>query len=111
MGDGNLATKLKQSMTGTPYTSPGAWKQDAGNGNFDTVGDINSAAGAINTPTYTALFFAALTAAVERDIPNAAAAWERVYGTNGRDGGVSNLLAWRASMGHLPHWNRWPRNK
>ena len=115
-GDGNLATKLKADHAGTPYTTPGAWKVDpVGNQSFDVIPDSNSAVGNatmnINEPTYGAQFFAALVAAVERDVPNAAAAWTKVYGTNGSDGGISNLMTWRNGMGYVPHWNYWPRNK
>ena len=55
--------------------------------------------------SYAALFWAALTAAVERNVSGADAAWTKV--TNG----ISNLPTWSGSFAAEPRYNRYPRNR
>lgn len=55
--------------------------------------------------SYASVFWAALTAAVERDVDGADAAWNRVTG------GVTNLASWANGFASEPRYNRYPRNK
>ncbi|HET9024293.1 MAG TPA: hypothetical protein VFN64_06940 [Burkholderiaceae bacterium] len=55
--------------------------------------------------SYAAIFWAALTAAVERNVSGADAAWTKV--TNG----ISNLPTWAGSFAAEPRYNRYPRNR
>ena len=54
---------------------------------------------------YPSYFWAALVAAVERGLPGADAAWNKVM-TN-----VTNLSTWSAGFGADPRWGAYPRNK
>ncbi len=55
--------------------------------------------------TYGAIFWAALTAAVERNVSGADAAWTKV--TNG----ITNLSSWASGFATEPRYNRYPRNR
>ncbi|MCS6945217.1 MAG: hypothetical protein RMK97_07385, partial [Sutterellaceae bacterium] len=54
---------------------------------------------------YPEYFWAALVAAVERNVPGAEAAWNKVIGN------VTNLASWSAGFGNDPRWGIYPRNK
>jgi hypothetical protein len=54
---------------------------------------------------YASVFWAALTAAVERGLPGADAAWNRVTR------GITNLQAWAGGFAADPRYNRYPRNR
>jgi hypothetical protein len=121
MGDGKPSTWLKLDLAGTPYTTPGPWMDWSGGGtnnqtlapfnSFDTLPALTSSVtGTYGEPSYSSWLFGALVTAVERGTPGASAAWTKVYGTNGSDGGVTNLLTWRNGMATTPQANRWPRN-
>ena len=55
--------------------------------------------------SYPSQFWGAFCAAVERDIPGANAAWNKVMN------GITNLSTWRQGFRSDPRFNRWPRNK
>jgi len=100
----NLSGILRQEMTaGTPPTGPGPWMTLSSN-NFDWGKlPIDPVAGT----SYPSQYFAALCVAVERAVPGASAAWDKVV-TNG---GISNFDTWRRGYRTSPRFNRWPRNK
>ncbi|MCS6945906.1 MAG: hypothetical protein RMK97_10935 [Sutterellaceae bacterium] len=54
---------------------------------------------------YPEYFWAALVAAVERNVPGADAAWNKVTGN------VTNLASWSAGFANDPRWGVYPRNK
>jgi hypothetical protein len=54
---------------------------------------------------YASIFWAALTAAVERGLPGADAAWNRV------NAGLTNLPTWANGFAAEPRYNRYPRNR
>lgn len=54
---------------------------------------------------YSTIFWAALTAAVERNVPGADAAWNKV------NSGITNLASWADGFAKEPRYNRYPRNK
>lgn len=99
----NLAQLTRNEMSGSAPSSPGPWMNlyptDL---NWSTVVAENSAG-----ITYPSWYFAALCAAVERGVPGAASAWDKVV-TNG---GISNLATWRLGYRQAPRFNRWPRNR
>jgi hypothetical protein len=55
--------------------------------------------------TYAAVFWAALAAAVERNVPGADAAWNKVTSE------VTNLDRWADGFATEPRYNRYPRNR
>jgi hypothetical protein len=55
--------------------------------------------------SYASVFWAALTAAVERDLPGADAAWDKVTT------GITNLSTWSNGFVKEPRYNRYPRNR
>jgi hypothetical protein len=55
--------------------------------------------------SYASIFWAALTAAVERGVPGADAAWTKVTGS------LTNLSTWSDGFVSEPRYNRFPRNK
>lgn len=57
-----------------------------------------------NRPRYVDYFWAALVAAVERNIPGAIAAWSTV------NANVTNTGTWRSGFGTEPRWGPAPRN-
>jgi hypothetical protein len=100
---GNLAQLTRAEMSGTPPSGPGPWMNlYPTDFSWATLTSENSAG-----VTYPSWFFAALCAAVERGVPGAASAWDRVV-TNG---GISNLSTWRLGYRQAPRFNRWPRNR
>jgi hypothetical protein len=66
-----------------------------------------SSAGQTNSSgvSYSALFWSALVASVERGVPGADAAWSKVTG------GITNLETWANGFVDEPRYNRYPRNK
>ena len=54
---------------------------------------------------YATIFWAALTAAVERNVTGADAAWDKV------NKGITDLAAWSNGFAAEPRYNRYPRNK
>jgi hypothetical protein len=65
-------------------------------------------AGAYNDPAgayYPEYFWAALVAAVERNLPGADTAWNTVLAN------VTNLASWSNGFGNDPRWGVYPRNK
>jgi len=54
---------------------------------------------------YATIFWAALTASVERGVPGADAAWTKV------NSGITNLASWADSFATEPRYNRYPRNR
>jgi hypothetical protein len=109
---GNLVNYTAEEMGNARPGAPGGWMTfGPGDFNWPTVGDTSAASVNLNEGTYPSWFFSAVCAMVERDVPGAASAWLKIYGTNGLDGGINNLLTWRTGMANTPTWNRWPRNK
>jgi hypothetical protein len=96
----NLATLTRQEMSGTVPTAPGVWRNL-----FPDEFNYNSLGADVGGTDYCAQYFAALSAAVERDISGAATAWTTVVN------GVSNLATWRQAYRTQPQVNRWPRNQ
>jgi hypothetical protein len=111
MGNGNLAEKFIAERSGTEFSTSGTWMESAGLEAWSSIAAAPSALGNPNEPTYTGQVWYALCAAFEREVPGAATLWTKIYGTNGSNGGISNLLTWRNGYGSVPAWNRWPRNK
>lgn len=88
-----------------PPASSGTWLagRAGGGGSYSRL-DVITTAGAY----YDSYFWAALVAAVERDIPGAAAAWSRVTSSST---GISNLSTWADGFATDPRWGAYPRNK
>jgi hypothetical protein len=88
-------------MTGALPPVNGTWL-DPSSRDWDSLGD---------TPWipygYEAQFFYTLCIAVERGVPGAEEAWQKVY----TDGGISNFADWRTRLRGSPRFNRFPRNK
>jgi len=82
-----------------PPPLSGPWMN--GNGASYAAASMDSSAGAY----YPSYYWAALVAAVERNLPGADAAWTKVT-TN-----ITNLSAWSAGFGAEPRWGAYPRNK
>ena len=99
----NLAQLTRSEMGGTAPTSPGPWMNlYPADLNWSNLAVENSAG-----VTYPSWYFAAICAAVERGVPGAATAWDKVV-TNG---GISNFATWRVGYRQAPRFNRWPRNR
>jgi len=67
---------------------------------WSSAGNANSAG-----VGYATIFWAALTASVERAVPGADAAWTKV------NSGITNLASWADGFAGEPRYNRYPRNK
>lgn len=115
----------------TPETFAAVMANDIQGGGPSSVrggwGELNS----VNWPTWTrteaggteasakgsfvSQLWYALVAAVERDVPGAAAAWQTVTGftsTGSRTTpGIANLDTWRQGFGREPRWGAFPRNR
>jgi len=103
---GSVIARTKSEMSGAVPTSAGPWLYlGPSDFNYDTLRAEPSAA-----VSYSGQYFCALSAAVERGVAGAAAAWTAVYGTSG-NGGITNFSTWLAGYGTFPTFNRWPRNR
>lgn len=106
MSSGSLTGLTREEMSGTMPSAPGAWLNfGPGDYTWPTVAENSGGL------TYPSFFFGALCAAVERDVPEALLVWNKIYGTNGSDGGINNLMTWRNGFSGVPQWNCWPRNR
>jgi hypothetical protein len=80
----------------------------AGSWFFSTENPVNYASGYgnkdPNRPRYVDYFWAALVAAVERNVSGASRAWTTVNST------VTNSASWRTGFGAEPRWGATPRN-
>jgi hypothetical protein len=83
--------------------SPGPWRPGRGVRSYSQL-ETSTTAGAY----YDSYFWAALVAAVERDVPGAATAWTRVTSSTT---GISNLATWADGFASDPRWGAYPRNK
>jgi hypothetical protein len=99
----NWAAMQSWQYSGETLSSPGKWLTGRGVRSYSQLTPIDSA-GAY----YDAYFWAALVAAVERDVPGAAAAWSRVTSPTT---GISNLSTWADGFATEPRWGSYPRNK
>ena len=85
-------------LSGAPAAVAGPWGGGTGS-------ETTWAAAEANTDVfYPDDFWAALVAAVERSVPNAATAWNTVQAN------VTNLTTFRAAFGGDPRWGAYPRN-
>jgi len=102
----SVADITRNEMSGTLPSTPGPWL-DLGPGQFDynTLTTETPSASA-----YSMMYLSALICAVERDVPGASQAWTTVYGTNGTDGGITNLQSFFATLVSSSRYNRLPRN-
>ena len=101
---------IRSDYVDTPPGESGKWlfinHNPANNPNWNkwsSAGEVTSMAAG----NYAAIFWAALVAAVERDIPGALTAWNRVQA------GISNLNTpggWLDGAADNPRYNRYPRN-
>lgn len=89
-----------QFMDGPPPVS-GPWM----NGNFQSTSYSSASVDGSAGVYYPSCFWAALVAAVERGLPGADAAWNKVM-TN-----VTNLSTWSTGFAAEPRWGAYPRNK
>jgi hypothetical protein len=101
---------LDADYTDAAPTNAGKWifieHNPSSNANWDKWSSASESK-SIATSNYAAIYWAALVAAVERDIPNASAAWDRVVTNNG----IINLSGWLDGATDNPRYNRYPRNK
>jgi hypothetical protein len=85
-----------------PPANDGPWlTSDVGSSTAYSQLQSNNSAGAY----YPSYFWAALVAGVERGVPGADAAWNKVIA------GVTNLSSWRTGFAANPRWGAYPRNK
>jgi hypothetical protein len=101
MGTGDWGAMRRSDYTGALPAPTGPWLNYSDKQFTWESGSPDLAAGY----SYPSQFWGAFCAAVERDIPGAAAAWTKV--TNG----ITNLSTWRQGFRTEPRFNRWPRNK
>jgi hypothetical protein len=105
MGSGDWGAMTRSDMTGTLPPASGSWITGTPT---DWSGVSADSAAAVSAGTsYPAQMWAALCAAIERDVPGSDSAWDKVI-TNG---GISDFAAWRTGFRTAPRFNRWPRNK
>lgn len=101
MGSGNWGAMRRSDYTGTVPAPAGPWLNYSDKDFAWEAGSPDSSAGY----SYPSQFWGAFCAAVERDVPGAAAAWDKVTR------GITNLATWRQGFRTDPRFNRWPRNK
>jgi hypothetical protein len=101
MGSGNWGAMRRSDFTGPLPAATGPWLNYADTAFSWSDGVPENLAGY----TYPSQFWGAFCAAVERDVPGAAAAWTKVIS------GITNLPTWRQGFRTDPRFNRWPRNK
>jgi hypothetical protein len=94
------AVQAFQFNADSPPPVAGKWLTGRGVSTYAELTPIDTA-GAY----YESYFWAALVAAVERDIPGAAAAWTRVTAS------ITNLQSWSDGFIAEPRWGAYPRNK
>jgi len=97
---------IRNTTSGTPPSTPGPWIDL----NLITGYDASGNEVASGT-SYSMLFYAAICCAVERGVSGADTAWTRLWGTNGTNGGVTNLYSNFAFLSAASQYNRYPRNK
>lgn len=85
---------------GPPPVS-GPWMTGSWTSSSYSSASVEASAGAY----YPSYFWAALAAAVERGLPGAEAAWDKVMAN------VTNLSTWSAGFAAEPRWGAYPRNK
>jgi hypothetical protein len=101
MGSGDWGAMRRSDYTGALPAPTGPWLYYSDSTFAWEAGSPENSAGY----TYPSQFWGAFCAAVERDIPGAAAAWSKVTS------GITNLATWRLGFRKDPRFNRWPRNK
>jgi hypothetical protein len=101
MGSGDWGAMRRSDYTGALPAPTGPWLYYSDSTFAWEAGSPENSAGY----TYSSQFWGAFCAAVERDIPGAAAAWSKVTS------GITNLATWRLGFRKDPRFNRWPRNK
>lgn len=94
------AVQAFQFAGDSPPPNAGKWLTGRGENRYAALTEMDTA-GAY----YESYFWAALVAAVERDIPGAAAAWTRVTAN------ITNLNSWADGFADEPRWGAYPRNK
>ena len=94
------AVQAFQFNADSPPPVAGKWLTGRGVNKYSLLTPIDSA-GAY----YESYFWAALVAAVERNIPGADAAWDRVTKN------ITNLTSWSDGFIAEPRWGAYPRNK
>jgi hypothetical protein len=91
-------------MTDGPPTASGPWKTSSTNATSYSSGDYSTDSVANTSLNYATHFWAALVAAVEREVPAALTAWNTVQAN------VTDLAAWQTGFAADPRQGSYPRS-